>query len=390
MKKRYVVIGAGIAGITAAETIRSLDQDGEIMIFSKEKELPYSRPMLSKSPLLSLGLKSFALHDEEWYREQNIDLRLGVSVDKLDVEEQNILAGGRSISYDKCIIATGASNFIPPFKGREEVDICDIRKISDLKHLRRLAFPGGKAVVIGGGVIGLEMAAEIRRYGMDVTVLEAMPRLMPRLIDERTSDLLTKRLPFEVFTGVNILKLSRKGEETVIEDDLGRSWNCDLLIVSCGVRADLSLALDAGIACNRAIVVNQKMETSAKNVYACGDCAEFEGFNAALWSEGLAQGEVAGRNAAGEESIYTGCDTSLVMMMDDLGLFSMGDLGQTGEGYVIEEREWQPGPRLLIDPRRPEKEGFSRKIFKDGKLVGAVLIGDLTSMNEIKEEILGR
>ena len=346
--------------------------------------------MLSKSPLLSLGLKSFALHDEEWYREQNIDLRLGVSVDKLDVEEQNILAGGRSISYDKCIIATGASNFIPPFKGREEVEICDIRKISDLKHLRRLAFPGGKAVVIGGGVIGLEMAAEIRRYGMEVTVLEAMPRLMPRLIDERTSDLLTKRLPFEVFTGVNILKLSRKGEETVIEDDLGRSWNCDLLIVSCGVRAEVSLALDAGIACNRAIVVNQKMETSAKNVYACGDCAEFEGFNAALWSEGLAQGEVAGRNAAGEESIYTGCDTSLVMMMDDLGLFSMGDLGQTGEGYVIEEREWQPEARLLIDPRRPEKEGFSRKIFKDGKLVGAVLIGDLTSMNEIKEEILGR
>ena len=76
--------------------------------------------------------------------------------------------------------------------------------------------------------------------------------------------------------------------------------------------------------------------------------------------------------------------------MDDLGLFSMGDLGQTGEGYVIEVREWQPEARLLIDPRRPEKEGFSRKIFKDGKLVGAVLIGDLTSMNEIKEEILGR
>ena len=390
MKKRYVIIGAGIAGITTAETIRSLDQDGEIIIFSKEKELPYSRPMLSKSPLLSLGLKSFALHDEEWYKEQNIDLRLGVSVDKLDVEEQNILAGGRSISYDRCIIATGASNFIPPFKGREDVEICDIRKISDLKHLRRLAFPGGKAVVIGGGVIGLEMAAEIRRYGMEVTVLEAMPRLMPRLIDERTSDLLTERLPFEVFTGVNILKLSREGEETVIEDDQGRSWNCDLLIVSCGVRADVSLALDAGIACNRAIMVNQKMETSAKNVYACGDCAEFEGFNAALWGEGLAQGEVAGRNAAGDESIYTGCDTSLVMMMDDLGLFSMGDLGQTGEGYVIEEREWQPEARLLIDPRRPEKEGFSRKIFKDGKLVGAVLIGDLTSMNEIKDQILGR
>ena len=390
MKKRYVIIGAGIAGITTAETIRSLDQDGEIIIFSKEKELPYSRPMLSKSPLLSLGLKSFALHDEEWYREQNIDLRLGVSVDKLDVEEQNILAGGRPISYDRCIIATGASNFIPPFKGREDVEICDIRKISDLKHLRRLAFPGGKAVVIGGGVIGLEMAAEIRRYGMEVTVLEAMPRLMPRLIDERTSDLLTERLPFEVFTGVNILKLSREGEETVIEDDQGRSWNCDLLIVSCGVRADVSLALGAGIACNRAIMVNQKMETSAKNVYACGDCAEFEGFNAALWGEGLAQGEVAGRNAAGDESIYTGCDTSLVMMMDDLGLFSMGDLGQTGEGYVIEEREWQPEARLLIDPRRPEKEGFSRKIFKDGKLVGAVLLGDLTSMNEIKEQILGR
>ncbi|MBO5994903.1 MAG: NAD(P)/FAD-dependent oxidoreductase, partial [Firmicutes bacterium] len=302
MRKRYVVIGSGIAGITAAETIRSLDREGEIIVLSKEKELPYSRPMLSKSPLLSMGLKSFALHDEEWYREQHIDLRLGTSVDKLNVDDQNILVGDESISYDKCIIATGAMNFVPPFKGRDDVEICDIRKLSDLKHLRRLAFPGGKAVVIGGGVIGLEMAAEIRRYGMEVTVLEAMDRLMPRLIDEKTSEKLVERLPFEVFTGINITRLSKDGEKTVIEDDKGRSWDADLLIVSCGVRADVSLARDAGISVNRAIILNDKIETSAKNVYACGDCAEFKGFNAALWSEGLAQGEVAGRNAAGEET----------------------------------------------------------------------------------------
>jgi len=389
-ERRYVIIGAGVAAVTAAETIRKADAAGEILLLSREKELPYARPMLSKSPLLSMELKRMTLHDAAWYWEHRITLRLGTTVDGLDTDRHAVYCGDEEIPYDKCILATGSRNFIPPFPGRETVDACDIRTIDDLRRVRRLAVPGGKAVVIGGGVIGLEMAAEIGRYGMSVTVLEALDRLMPRLIDADTSAWLERHLPLDIVTGVSITALRRQGNKTVVEDKTGRSWTCDLLIVSCGIRAETALAREAGITCDRAIVVNEKMETSAPDVYACGDCAEFRGVNVALWNQGLAQGAVAGANASGGEAYYAGCDSSLIMMMDGVGLFALGDLGQSGEGYRVEEYDWPALQSLLVDPRRPAVPGHGRKVWKDGRLVGAVLLGDLTRMYEWKREVLER
>ena len=387
--KRYVIVGAGIAGVTAAEAIRAADAAGEILLLSAERELPYARPMLSKAPLLSMELKPLALHDRAWYAEKRIDLRLGCRADRLDPAARRLSCGGESIFYDKCILATGARNFIPPFPGREDVEICDVRTLDDLRRLRRRAVPGGKAVVIGGGVIGLEMAAELRHYGIRTTVLEAMDRLMPRLIDADTSAWLVGNLPIEVVTGVSIAALRREGGRTVVEEKDGRRWTCDLLVVSCGVRADTDLARGAGIACDRAITVNERMETSAPDVYACGDCAAFRGFNAALWSQGQAQGRVAGVNAAGGSAVYTGCDTSLVMTMGDLGLFALGDLGQNGgDDLRVEESDWPASEGLLIDSRRPAVPGHGRRVYRDDKLIGAALLGDLTKMQEWKRELL--
>ena len=388
MSRRYVIVGAGIAGVTAAEAVRRQDPTGEILLLSRERELPYSRPLLSKAPLLSLELKRMALHDAAWYRELGIDLRLGVEAEALDPAAHSLICGGQSISYDRCVLATGAYNFIPPFAGRDEVEICDIRTLEDLRRVRRLSVPGGRAVVIGGGVIGLEMAAELGRYGMEVTVLEAMDRLMPRLIDSDTSDWLKRHLHLRVETGVNIALLRREGRQTVVEEADGRAWSCDLLLVSCGVRADIGLAQKAGIPCGRAILVNERMETGAADVWACGDCASFRGFNAALWSQGLAQGRVAGTNAAGGSAVYSGCDTSLTVMMDKVGLFALGDLGQAGGDYRIEESDWPASRDLLVDPRRPSVPGHGRKVWKDGKLVGVALLGDLTRMYAWKKLLL--
>ena len=157
-------------------------------------------------------------------------------------------------------------------------------------------------------------------------------------------------------------------------------------------RTDLSkaaLARQAGIACERAIVVNERMETSAEGVYACGDCAQFQGFNAALWSQGQEQGRVAGTNAAGGCAVYTGCDTSLVLNLDGVALFALGDLGQSGGAdYEIEESSWGQRKTFQVDPRRPAVPGRGLRVWKGEKLVGVSLMGDLTKMQAWKTQLL--
>lgn len=391
MDKRYVVIGAGIAGLSAAEAIRRQDSRGRIVLLSGEAELPYARPMLSKAPLLSMELKKLSLRQPSWYRSQDIDLRLGVMAEELDPGAGTVtLRGGERLAYDKCVLATGARNFIPPFPGREEVPLCDVRTLEDLRRMRRMAEGSKRAVIIGGGVIGLEVAAELYHYGLETTVLEAMDYLMPRLIGPKTSDWLRAQLPgLHVETGVAVAGLRREGQTIFVDEKNGRSWPCELLVVSCGVRADTALAQQAGIACERAIVVNQRMETSAEGVYACGDCAQFQGFNAALWSQGQEQGRVAGTNAAGGCAVYTGCDTSLVLNLDGVALFALGDLGQSGGAdYEIEESSWGQRKTFQVDPRRPAVPGRGLRVWKGEKLVGVSLMGDLTKMQAWKTQLL--
>ena len=388
-EKCYVIIGTGAAGVTAAEVIRQEDPDGRIILLSKERELPYARPMLSKAPLLSLELKKLPIHSAAWYQEQQIELRLGAVADGLDTERKLVSCGGETLSYDKCILATGANNFVPPFQGRENVTIYGIRTKDDLRRVRRVAGSGKKVVIIGGGVIGLEMAAELSHYGLEVTVLEAMEQLMPRLINRGMSDWLCEQLPkLHIVTGVSIQSLRRDGEMTVVEEKDGRTWACDFLIVSCGVRADIALAQSAGIACERGIVVDEHMETSAKDVYACGDCAQFQGFSAALWSQGQSQGTVAGSSAAGVPMTYTGCDTSLILNLDGVAIFALGDLGQRGgEEYRIEESSWEAKKPFQVDLRRPAVPGRGVKVWKNDRLVGVALLGDLTKMHQWKKEL---
>ena len=385
-EKRYLVIGGGIAGVSAAEAIREQDPAGHIVLLSRERELPYARPLLSKAPLLSPELKKLALHPPDWYEARDIELRLGVEAKRLDTQQRTVDCGGEVLTYDRCVLALGAQNFIPPFPGREEVPLCDIRTLDDLRRLRRLTLGKKRAAVIGGGVIGLELAAELVRYGLEVSVLEAMPSLMPRLIGPDISHWLQERLPrLHIHTGVSIKRLYRAGEEIVVEEAEGRCWSCQVLAVACGVRADTALAQAAGINCQRAIVVNERMETSAAGVYACGDCAQFQGFNAALWNQGLRQGRVAGNRAAGGDAVYIGCDTSLVLNLDGVALFAMGALGQ--DSGRVESEEWPAKTPFQVDPRRPAVPGRRIRVWQGERLAGAALLGDLTGMQALKAEL---
>ena len=180
-------------------------------------------------------MKKLALHPQKWYTDRDIELRLGVAARHLDTQRRTVDCGGETLPYDRCVLALGANNFIPPFQGREEVPLCGLRTLDDLRRLQRLALGKERAVVIGGGVIGLELAAELVRYGLEVSVLEAMPSLMPRLIGPDISRWLQEQLPrLHIHTGVSITRLYRSGEEMVVEAD-GGQWTCQVLAAACGV-----------------------------------------------------------------------------------------------------------------------------------------------------------
>lgn len=385
---KYVILGGGAAGIAAAEAIRRTDAAGDITIFASERAYPYSRPMLTKTQLARAGGSEAPLFPPEWYAENRLELVRGATVGALDAEKKAVHVDGLEYGYDKCIYALGASSFIPPFPGADKAGVCAIRTWDDIRAIKRLALGAKTAVIIGGGVIGLEAALQLQEYGIKVTVLEALPHLMPRLIDEATSAALIERLDgMEILTGVKIAGITGEERADGVELDDGRRFACGFVIVTCGVRANAAIAAAAGIACGHAVKVNERMETNIADIYACGDCAEHDGINYALWSQAIEQGRVAGVNAAGGRASVETFDTSLVLNSARVSLFSAGDLGKTeGVDYTLEVSKEDGDGVFAINPRYAA--AVTRRYYAGGRLVGASILGNLSGMYPLKRQIL--
>ncbi|HPF18744.1 MAG: FAD-dependent oxidoreductase [Eubacteriales bacterium] len=385
----YVVLGNGNAGFTAAKTIRENDKTGSILILSEESVLTYSRPMLTKTPLRTYDLKKTILYPNAWYEDKEIDVLLDTKIDRLDVELKQVHCGQEKYSYDKCIYALGAYNFIPPIKGSDKKEVTSIRTYEDIYRLKRMSVDADHAVVIGGGVIGLEAASELTKYGIKVVVLEALPVLMPRLLDDETANTLQKTIrSFEIHTDVAVEEIA--GEERVQEVRLkdGRVFPADLVVVSAGVRANIRIAKDAGIECDRAVVINERAETSAPDVFACGDCCEYNGANYALWSQAAEQGIAAGTNAAGGDVRMGVIDSSMTLNTDEISIFAVGDTGKNPElTYKTEITNNMEPEQFGVNPTY--LKSFEKRFYANGKLVGATIIGNLTRSQVLKEEILG-
>ena len=284
------------------------------------------------------------------------------------------LKGGRMFHYDKCIYALGASSFIPPIEGAQDERVKTIRTLSDVATIQDLICDKKRVVLIGGGILGLEAAWELSKAGKDVTVLEAMDRLMPRQLDAQASQMVrqtAEKHGLHMMTGVKITKITGDGEERTVHTETGK-YLCDLVIISAGVRANVILAKDAGMECERAVVVNAKMETSAADVYACGDCAQYNGLNYALWSQALEEGRIAGANAAGDALEYEPGVPALTFFGLDTQLFAAGDLGG------------KPDQQYKTLEIKDEARGIYRKAyFLNSQLCGVALVGDISKMREL-------
>ena len=374
--QHYLILGAGTAALNAAKAIRDRDETGTITLVADEEELPYKRPQLTKHMFdgtdAEARAKYFTLHDADWYAQQNITLALGKKIVSLGPAAKAVtMEDGTVYNYDKCIYALGSHFFVPPFGGSDDPRVKTIRTIRDIEEVREFLEKGKRAVVIGGGVVGLEAAWELKKYGCDVTVLEAMPALMANKLDPTASSML--QTLFEE-GGVKILAGAQtdRYEDGAIYLKDGTVLPAEVVVVSCGVRANGQLAAEAGAELNKAIVVNERMETNLPDVYAAGDCVEFQGVNYALWPEASRQGDVAGANAAGDSLTFAAEIYGMSMEVVDRSLYTIGKAAG-------------PEPFRTVEFKDAAKGNLEKYFFLDDVLCGVTLLGDVSKLGKVTE-----
>ena len=258
-------------------------------------------------------------------------------------------------------------------------EVVAIRRLSDVEKVEKLMAGAKNAVVIGGGVLGLEAAWELKKGGLEVKVLEVAPVLMGRQLDKGSAELLKNiamKNGVEIRTGVSVEVIEGEDHVTGVRISGGETFPADLVIVSAGVRANTALAGSIGAETERGVVVNARMETNIPGVYACGDCAQYQGMNYAIWPEASEQGRIAGANAAGEVLEYQSAAAALTFHGMNTALFAAGDNGKN--------------PNLLyktVEFQDMGKGQYHKYYFLNNRLCGVILIGELSQMAKLTEDL---
>ena len=371
----FMILGGGTAALSAAKAIRARNHTASIVLVSEEEALPYNRPMLTKALTQGELGDNLAIEAQSWYAENRVYPMLGHRIVSLDPEAREVhLEGGIRLAYDKLIYALGARCFVPPFPGAELDGVYAIRGLNDAQKVRAAVKPGRSAAVIGGGVLGLEAAWSLREAGMDVTVIETAPKLLAGKVDDEASALITRiagKAGVKIIVNAKVDRIAGEGRaEAVLLAD-GTRVPGELVIVSCGIRANTAVAETGGLAIGRAVQVDAHMRASAARVYACGDCAEFEGMNYGIWPEATQQGEIAGANAAGEALAYVPELPALTMNALTTSLYSIGQIAGADESEGAEDNG-----------------ALDKRFYKDGRLVGAILVGDVSRLAAVRRAVL--
>lgn len=377
---RYVIVGNSAGGVGAAETIRATDPDGHVTILSDESYPAYSRPAISE---FLAGERSFGermlFRDADFNKRLRIECMLGARVARLHKERAVELSDGRRIPYDRLLLATGGTPIIPRMEG---LGLRGVHPFTTMDHAKGVheSLSGGKnrVVVIGAGLIGCSMVnGLLHRGGIQITLVELKDRVLSTMVDTHASGLVEKRLSemgVSVRTGRSATRiLPRPDDATSVGGvmlDNGELVSCDVVGMAVGVTPRAELAREAGIRCNRGILVDAHMETSATGVFACGDVAEAQDFIygvprvTAIWPTAYMGGRVAGANMAGTPTRYDGCTAMNAFSYFNMALISAG--------------MFDPDPVLGHPVITLEKPGAYRKfVLRDHKLIGFVLVEEI-------------
>ena len=383
--EKFVILGGGPAAKSAAEAIRQRNSTAVITIVTQESYVPYNRPMLTKGIVRDFGYNGLAIEGEEWYEKNRIffmansvAVRIDTDARIVDVVLQNGSKGG--VQYDKLIYALGAYCFVPPIKGSDLDHVVTVRSIADTDRVKKIIVDrdAARAVCIGGGVMGLEGAWGLKEGGLDVTVLETAPGLLPRQLDDAASAMVRETADnagVKIVTGAKIVEIT---EDAVILDD-GTSYEAQLVIMSTGMRPYTGVAQDSGIAVDKWVVADSRMKTNIEGIYAAGDCIAVNGQPQAFWAQAVETGRIAGANAAGDDLEYEAIGSSLVMEAFGTSVFALGTNGKDPDKTYT-----------AVGGRSEDGSSYEMRYYDGDRLAGGILVGDLSNMAEITEAMKQR
>jgi len=362
-----------VAGVTAAQGIANAAAGGaagEVHVYGSEPHPYYQRPQLWKYLAGEVTQKELYFRPFEWYAARGIHVHPDTRVTVLDPVEHRIqLADGTWEPYDRLLLATGGRSFVPPFEGIDLQGVFALRSLDDALAIKRLADQVSNVAVIGGGLLGLETARALVAPGRRVSVIEIAPHLLPRQLDVTGAQVLQSRLEsmgLTIYTDAATRAIVGNAKATGVLLTTGRTVPAELVILSTGIRSRIELAREAGLETNRGIVVDEQLRTSAPDVYAAGDAAEFQGIVYGIIPAAIEQARAVSRTMVGNgASPYKGTVPSTTLKIVGIDLTCLGDSTADGDEHIILRYSDQASGV------------YKRLALQDNAIVGVILMGDV-------------
>jgi nitrite reductase (NADH) large subunit len=374
--KRLVVVGNGMAGMACVEQILKYDRMFRITVFGDETHANYNRILLSSVLAGEKRADDIVINPMEWYRRNEIDLRVGVRIVDVDSVRKTVTGDdGRLTPYDRLLLATGSSAWMPPIKGLDKEGVLTFRTLDDTRELMQRSGADIKAVVIGGGLLGLEAARGLQVQGCQVTVVHLMGTLMERQLDPPGGRFLMakmKELGIRVLLGRSTAAIRGGRRVEGVEFSDGEVLDASLVVVAAGIRPNVDLAKRAGLTVKRGIVVNDFMETSNPDIFAVGECVEHRGICYGLVAPLFDQGKVLAATITDRRGpSYTGTVQASKLKIVGVDVFSAGEIDDDGAEPVRYE-----DPSLGV---------YKKVAVREGKLAGVILVGDTSDSHKYLE-----
>ena len=368
MSEPLVIVGNGMA---AARLVDELAKTAlgryAVAVIGDEPRLAYNRVLLSSVLAGETGSHEIELRPADWWRHRGVTVRYGYRVTEIDTGRRELkIAGEESMEYSKLVLATGSTPLRLNVPGADLAGVHTFRDTRDVDLLLTLAAAKKRVVVVGGGLLGLEAAYGLAKAGAPVTLLHLMDRLMERQLDAAAAGLLktlVERKGIRIMLNASTARIHGERHVEAVELADGSRIEADAVIFAAGIRPNIALAREAGIAVNRGIVVNDEMQTASPGIYALGECAEHRGTCYGLVEPAYEQARVLARHLGGRPAAYQGSVVSTNLKVSGVSVFSAGDF-MGGEG----------SESLVLTDRR--RGTYKKLVIADGRLTGAVLIGD--------------
>jgi nitrite reductase (NADH) large subunit len=358
-----------VAGVTAAQSIARADPSAQVDVLSAEPYPYYQRPRLWQFLAGEIEQQELYFRPVEWYASRGIRVHLGMCATSLDpVEHRLKLSSGDSLLYDRLLLATGGTSFIPPLEGVRQEGVFALRTLDDALAIKQCASQARSVALIGGGLLGLETARALVTPNRRVSVIEIAPYLLPRQLDVTGAQVLQARLEamgLRIHTDAATQSILGNGHAQAVQLQNGLVVDGELVVLSTGIRSRTDLARDAGLEVKRGVVVDERLRTSVPDVYAAGDAAEYCGVVYGIIPAATEQAQVAAANMVADGSAaYGGTVPSTTLKVVGIDLTCLGDSAADGSEYIILRYSDQSGGV------------YKRLALREGKIVGAILLGD--------------